>query len=234
MRLHLSLCSISFLLLLTGCPPQHPNAGQEGFPCRTGFAANWACNDGLRCMGDDGCVACGDPGEICCFESQTEVCHGAGVACENGNNPYDEQVGVCTASCGSIGLPCCPDGCPGSGECAGTMCEAPIAADPCFDPTGKVTTTAYRIWPDCLYEPVTFQTHSVEQAKLCHEALVAAAPPGFEICPLGEVPQEHALCSEFQDNEASLQYWTCSEAQLELCKQSYCFDGCTWTDGECP
>ena len=222
MRLH----SLMFVVTILAACNQAPHAGEQGFPCRTGWTTS-ACNDGLRCL-DDACVACGGPGETCCSIP------GGSLYCDNGGcaGASWDDPGTCSGECGSIGLACCADAsCPGGGTCDGSKCQGDTA-DPCQ--SGKQAHTVNVIAPDCSTSQITFKTDTAEQAEQCRQKLVAQAGAGQEVCGLDTKPTETAVCKFSMNGADQLYLWNCSDQQLALCEASFCLDGCTWSTGSCP
>jgi len=218
---------LMFLVTILAACDQLPHAGEEGHPCRTGWVAS-ACNDGLRCL-DEGCVACGGPGQTCCqIPGGSRFCNGG--ACVG---DWDAP-GTCSGDCGSIGLACCGDGdapCPGGGTCSAGMCQGD-AADPCQ--SGKEVHTVNVIEPDCSTVQVTFKTDTAAQAEECRQKLVAHAAPGEEVCSTDTKPNETEVCKFSINGSDQLYLWNCSDQQLATCEAFFCLDGCTWSTGTCP
>jgi hypothetical protein len=227
MRFSILVLSMTF----AACAPQPPGAGTENHPCRTGFSANWACNDGLRCV-DDTCVQCGDPGEMCCFAigAGNEYCNG-NVACEGGNGGYDGVLGACTVDSGLIGKPCCegPDKCPGGGVCDSGVCVPKPGGSlltQCFQ--GSTPHVVYVVDIECNAEQYVFYTNTPEEAEECRQQLVAAAHPQAEICALGQEPELTYVCTHHEINGfTQYQFWNCSTAKVEACAAYWCPD-CDW------
>lgn len=217
---------LMFLVTILAACDQPPHAGEEGYPCRGGLTTS-LCNDGLRCL-DDGCVACGGPGETCCSNL------GGSLYCNDGAcvGAGWEDPGTCSGDCGSIGLACCSDEtCPGGGACVDGMCKGD-SGDPCQ--SGKQAHTINVIEPDCSTFQVTFMTDTPEQAEECRQKLAAQAGPGEEVCSLDTKPNDTAVCKFSINGADQLYLWNCSDQQLALCEAFFCVDGCSWSTGTCP
>lgn len=222
--------SLSYLLLtaaIIACD-QPPHAGEEGYPCRTGWTTAF-CNDGLRCDSQNVCVACGGLGEMCCSQPggsrycNEGACDGVGF----------EGYGACSNDCGAIGLACCAGTCPTSGNCVGGTCQA-VATDACLNGS---ETHVVRVIPNLCNAKleVVFKTDTLEQAEACRLELVAAAKPGEEVCPLDATPTDTTACAVSKYPPSQTHYFLhCSAEQLASCEQNSCDNCIGWTEGACP
>jgi hypothetical protein len=217
--------------LFLACTPQPPHAGEENYPCRTGFTWAGACNDDLRCV-DGTCVACGDLGETCCAIAggDQHVCN-SGVACDD----FVDAYGTCTDTCGSPGLACCDyDTCPNGGDCIDGTCSGtpnPPNTD-CLN--GPEKHVMYVIFADCSFQEIIFYVNNLAEAEACRDEYVAAAAGNEEVCPLDVQPDLTDVCSNHSINgNSGYQFWNCSAAQVNNCEQFWCSD-CTWSTGSCP
>lgn len=231
MRIHHLLLLITLGFVVSACHPDPPGAGTEGHACRSWPKS--ACDEGLNCKNEI-CTPCGAPGQDCCTVAGGSPTCQAGLACEG---TWGEQ-NVCQSDCGLPGLPCCPDDfsggyCP-DGVCDYTtnLCEGQ-AVDPCF--AGPNPYTVAVLNANCAVTDLTFFVHTASDAEACRQQWIAAAPEGVEICKLGQLPEDSAVCkiSSVDGSTDQLYFPHCSDAQLKLCEYNHCFD-CDWLEGACP
>jgi hypothetical protein len=220
MRFH----CVVLIMILAACD-QHPNAGEEGYPCAD-WPAGSPCGDWLRCVNGI-CEPCGDLDGICCSNIGGTYCNGS--VCDD----EPDTLGVCQKDCGAIGQECCDGECPGTPLCnSDNVCEGTVS-DPCF--AGDTLYPVIVITGLCAAsEPIPFMTNTPEEAEDCRQQLVDAANPDEEVCAIGQAPDFSAVCDTTQEFGGA-DLWHCSAEQLTTCQANLCGDGdCNWISGECP
>lgn len=87
---------------------------------------------------------------------------------------------------------------------------------------------------NCAGVEVIFHVDTAEEAETCRKQLVDNALPTVEVCAVGQLPDETAVCRDGGILAEAITVPNCSADKLEQCMALICAaPGCSWTPGAC-
>lgn len=210
------------------CPESGGESGEPGGPCN-----GIECDGDARCVNNT-CLPCGGQDQVCCAPIlETPDCN-SGFTCAGGGT-WGGGYGMCTSSCGLLGLSCCE----GDGtECSQGVCSPDSKT--CVDPSGtedlcqgSAQFVGYGLnAAGCVEQQFNFSANGSAAATQC--LAMMTAQQGLTASALNATEYPSTFCEENIINGNSTVYVNVTNpAQLSQCEQSLCTN-CTIVAGACP